>query len=672
LDYEAPTDVETGGVGNNVYNFDVVYTNASGDKFTETVALTVTDGAEQVVTVAGVNTSGLLDGSTGTTEVKTGDVFNVDITRGGTTYNISYTHTASDTNYTLSELAAHLQLDADAATAGATFSVSNTNDLVVTFADSVGTTANTVSQLSITRANGSALGTGGTASTTGVTAVSGVQHELTVTGLGTALVALNTAAGPAAGDRFEITVAGHTFTTTADIAGGTTQATVMTNLVGALNTLNGGTVPGTFSTDGTSDDLIFTYTGAGAQTATMSKLGVKLSGETSFGQTVAALGTLGGAGSDSVTTAGVTAITGVAEVNTLSDVAQNLRSVVKSGDTFAIGDGTNTITATIGTDFAAANNFSLANLATALNARVTAMEAATAGSAGNFANGSFSASGNNLLFTYSSAGAQTSVTLTGVTFTASSVSAGAVATTNAGTATNATNAVSTQATSTAGTASSTLASFQATGSNVVNASKATVTLAEAKSISIGADARSAAFTTFVGANAGGTYTIGGTDGANFTVNSTTGEITNNENMDYETDTSHTFDLIYTAASGAKFTETFTLNLTDVAGDNGSYVADIDMSTKQGAYDAIEILDFAINQISASQSKLGAIQNRLQHNIDNLSMAAMVTETAKGRITDADYARETSELSKQQILSQAATSMLAQANQSKQGVLALLQ
>jgi len=70
--------------------------------------------------------------------------------------------------------------------------------------------------------------------------------------------------------------------------------------------------------------------------------------------------------------------------------------------------------------------------------------------------------------------------------------------------------------------------------------------------------------------------------------------------------------------------------------------------------------------------LGAIQNRLQHNIDNLSMASMLTETARGRVVDADFARETSELSKQQILGQAATSMLAQANQSKQSVLALLQ
>ena len=349
-----------------------------------------------------------------------------------------------------------------------------------------------------------------------------------------------------------------------------------------------------------------------------------------------------------------------------------MRAVVKAGDTFSIGDGTNTIQATIGTDFAASTSFSMANLATALNARVTAMESASSGSAGNFDNGSFTASGNDLLFTYTLAGAQTSKTLTGVTFADAAISAGTSNVTNTGTATNATNAISVAATSTAGSSSTQMAASNASGANVVNASKATITLKEAKTVSMGDAARSASFVTFVTANAGGTYSVGGADAKYFTVNAKTGEVTNIGNMDFDTDTSHKFDLIYTATSGAKFTEAFTLNLTNDATDDGSYVRDIDMSSQQGANDAIEILDFAINQISASQSKLGAVQNRLQHNIDNLSMASMVTETAKGRITDADYARETSELSKQQILGQAATSMLAQANQSKQGVLALLQ
>ena len=87
---------------------------------------------------------------------------------------------------------------------------------------------------------------------------------------------------------------------------------------------------------------------------------------------------------------------------------------------------------------------------------------------------------------------------------------------------------------------------------------------------------------------------------------------------------------------------------------------------------IGILDKALEEVSTAQAKLGAIQNRLTHNINNLSRNSMLTEQALGRVVDADFARETSLLSKQQILNQAATAMLAQANMSKESVLVLLE
>ena len=99
---------------------------------------------------------------------------------------------------------------------------------------------------------------------------------------------------------------------------------------------------------------------------------------------------------------------------------------------------------------------------------------------------------------------------------------------------------------------------------------------------------------------------------------------------------------------------------------------IEVETSAKATRAIETLDKSLEEVSSAQAKLGAIQNRLQHNIDNLSKSAMLTEQSVGRVTDADFATETSNLSKQQILNQAATAMLAQANQSKQSVLSLLQ
>ena len=102
------------------------------------------------------------------------------------------------------------------------------------------------------------------------------------------------------------------------------------------------------------------------------------------------------------------------------------------------------------------------------------------------------------------------------------------------------------------------------------------------------------------------------------------------------------------------------------------LSQIEVETSAKATRSIETLDKALGEVSSAQAKLGAIQNRLQHNIDNLSKSAMLTEQSVGRVVDADFATETSNLSKQQILNQAATAMLAQANQSKQSVLSLLQ
>ena len=133
---------------------------------------------------------------------------------------------------------------------------------------------------------------------------------------------------------------------------------------------------------------------------------------------------------------------------------------------------------------------------------------------------------------------------------------------------------------------------------------------------------------------------------------------------------------YTNRSDETHEETITLTLVDnSAGDGGtigSQLDDIKVESQAEATRAIETLDKALEEVSSAQAKLGAIQNRLQHNIDNLSKGSMLTEQAVGRVVDADFASETSNLSKQQILNQAATAMLAQANQSKQSVLALLQ
>ena len=129
------------------------------------------------------------------------------------------------------------------------------------------------------------------------------------------------------------------------------------------------------------------------------------------------------------------------------------------------------------------------------------------------------------------------------------------------------------------------------------------------------------------------------------------------------------EVTYTQRDGTTHQENLELNIMD---KTETSLSNIEVETSAKATRAIETLDKALEEVSSAQAKLGAIQNRLQHNIDNLSKGAMLTEQSVGRVIDADFATETSNLSKQQILNQAATAMLAQANQSKQSVLSLLQ
>ena len=91
-----------------------------------------------------------------------------------------------------------------------------------------------------------------------------------------------------------------------------------------------------------------------------------------------------------------------------------------------------------------------------------------------------------------------------------------------------------------------------------------------------------------------------------------------------------------------------------------------------AEDAIHTLDIAIDGVTAEQATYGSYLSRLQHAADNLLNVATNTDQSRSRIEDADYAIETTELARTQIIAQASTAMLAQANQVKQTVLALLQ
>ena len=113
-------------------------------------------------------------------------------------------------------------------------------------------------------------------------------------------------------------------------------------------------------------------------------------------------------------------------------------------------------------------------------------------------------------------------------------------------------------------------------------------------------------------------------------------------------------------------------LNDGLGANSSTVSSISILTASKASDALEIIDRALQDVSSERAALGAVSNRLDHTISNLGNIVINTEASQSRIEDADFAKVTGDLTKAQIMSQAATAMLAQANASKQGVLSLLQ
>jgi flagellin len=96
------------------------------------------------------------------------------------------------------------------------------------------------------------------------------------------------------------------------------------------------------------------------------------------------------------------------------------------------------------------------------------------------------------------------------------------------------------------------------------------------------------------------------------------------------------------------------------------------STRANAQTLLDEVNAALDAVSTQRSTLGAVQNRLDYTISSLMTAAENVAAAKGRIEDADFAAETANLTKNQILQQAGVSMLAQANALPQNVLALLQ
>ncbi|MFJ8457756.1 flagellin [Lysinibacillus xylanilyticus] len=123
--------------------------------------------------------------------------------------------------------------------------------------------------------------------------------------------------------------------------------------------------------------------------------------------------------------------------------------------------------------------------------------------------------------------------------------------------------------------------------------------------------------------------------------------------------------------GANENQNMSLQITNM-GATALKIDKLDIETRAGATAAIVSIDEAIKNVSTQRSALGAVQNRLEHTINNLGAASENLTAAESRIRDTDMAAEMMAFTKNNILTQAAQSMLAQANQQPQGVLQLLQ
>jgi len=127
--------------------------------------------------------------------------------------------------------------------------------------------------------------------------------------------------------------------------------------------------------------------------------------------------------------------------------------------------------------------------------------------------------------------------------------------------------------------------------------------------------------------------------------------------------------------GANASQSITVafgDMTDASGATMASVATGDVDTASNAGTAIGVLDTAIEAVSNQRAVFGAASNQLEHAVDNLTNVKINAEASRSRILDTDYAESTAELARTQIIQQAGTAMLAQANQLPQTVLALLQ
>jgi flagellin len=328
--------------------------------------------------------------------------------------------------------------------------------------------------------------------------------------------------------------------------------------------------------------------------------------------TATALGN-GTSTSGSVTTAGVDGVTAVTGVAQVVNVALAVANSAATSDTTTINIGSQAIQYT-----AAGNSETLATIITGLTA---------AASSASYSGASFSAGsdGVSIDVTYAATGAQTD-TITAVT---------------TGTAATTTGTVSTAGVD-AVTAVTAVAQIQQ-----VDASGYTITADKTYTLNVGDVQLSHTAVTgdTISSVVAGFLADSDYDATAFTV----------------TESSGTISITQATAAAVASPDTVTF-------DDGLF----DISSKTAALASIALMDTAISTVNTQRATLGSVSNRLDSTVSNLTNISSNLQAGRGRIEDADFAAETTSLAKSQILQQASTAMLAQANASKQNVLSLLQ
>jgi flagellin len=234
---------------------------------------------------------------------------------------------------------------------------------------------------------------------------------------------------------------------------------------------------------------------------------------------------------------------------------------------------------------------------------------------------------------------------------------------------------STAAASAAGTATYTINGVAIPISGVNGAGA----LASNRANAIAAINAQSAATGVVASDTGSGVSLTAADGRNISLGYAAGGFTGSAAADFGLSataiTGGTLNLSYSAPSGVSgsvvFAQTGGLSSSTAITSTGTAVGAIDISTVAGANAALTSIDAALQSVDASRAALGAVQNRFSSTIQNLQTNSENTSASRSRIQDADFAAETANLARAQVLQQAGTAMIAQANQLPNQVLQLL-